>query len=330
MPNLPPSAQLFTLIMSYFVPRALNVVAELGIADGLSDEPKSAAELAVASGAQPDKLHRLLGLLAAHGVFEREGEDRFRHNEVSRLLRSDHPQSMRDFVLTVGGPARWRAAGELRHTVLTGETGIEKAFGMRLFDYNTANPADGELFNRAMRAKAQSDIAATLAAYDFAHAGTLVDVGGGSGHLLAAILAKRGGRGVLFDLPAVTEHVLADGAPPFEIVGGDFFTDPLPAGDTYLLMNILHDWADEESKTILAAVRQAARIGAKALVLEMLMPVDGAPHPARLLDALMMSITGGRERTQAEFSGLMAATGWRLDRVVPIQGQKVILEASAV
>lgn len=332
MNELPPSARLFTLSMSYLVPRALHVVAELGVADNLADEPWDAATLAAATGTGvlPDRLHRLMRLLAAHGVFEHVGKDRFRHNELSRLLRSDHPQSMRDFVINVGMPNRWQAAGQLKHTVLTGETGMRKVFGVELFEYNTQNPEVGAIFDRAMRAKAQRDIAGVLAAYDFAKSGLIVDVGGGVGHLLAAILSKTGGRGVLFDLPAVAERARVAGAQPFEIASGDFFADELPSGDTYLLMQVLHDWGDEEALKILAAVRAASPQGARLLVIEMLIPEGNAPHPARELDLLMMCVTGGRERTQVEFSTLMEATGWRFERVVPMAGPTVILEGIAV
>lgn len=321
---------LFTLSMSYLVPRALHVVAELGVADHLADEVGDVTAVAAATGALPDRLNRLLRLLAAHGVFEMIGEGRFRHNEVSLFLRSDHPASIRDFVIMLGMPARWQAAGQLKHAVLTGETGIRKVFGMDLFDYNTRNPEEGAVFDRAMRAKARSDIAAVLAAYDFSGAGVIVDVGGGSGHLLGAILARTGGHGVLFDLPSVAERVKVAGTPPFEVVGGDFFADPLPAGDTYLLMHVLHDWADEEAGKILAAVRRAARPGAKLLIVEMLVPDRSAPHPAFELDVLMMCVTGGRERTRSEFSALMKSSGWRLGNVIPMSGPTVIMEGTAL
>jgi hypothetical protein len=326
----PPQGSLFTLAMSFLVPRALHVVVQLGVADCLSDEPMDAAALAAATGtgALPDQLNRLLRLLAAHGVFEPSEKGHFAHNAASRLLRRDHPQSMRDFILMVGGEIRWRAVGELRHTVLTGETGMHKVTGMEVFDYNAANPDDGATFDRAMRAKAQNDIVATLAAYDFSNSGLIIDVGGGTGHLLAAIL-KAGGHGILFDLPAVADRLRGTGPHPFEIVGGDFFADPLPAGDTYLLMQVLHDWADQNARTILAAIRRAARPAARLLVIEMLVPAETAPHPALMLDTLMMIMNGGRERSRAEFSDLMATAGWRLDRVIPMGGPMVVLEAVA-
>lgn len=327
---LSPPLQLFTLAMSHLVPRALHVVAELGVADHLDDEAMDAVALAAATGTGPlpERLGRLLRLLAANGVFEATPDGRFRHSDLSRLLRSDHPQSMRDFVAMLGTPGRWRAVGELKHAVLTEESGMQGAFGMGAFEYNTHHPEEGALFDRAMRAKARADVAAVLGGYDFSNCELIVDVGGGSGHLLDAVLEKSGGRGVLFELPKVAERVAA-GLPRFEVAAGDFFADPLPPGDTYLLMQVLHDWADEEAREILSAARRAARPGAKLLLIEMLIPEGSTPHPARELDVLMMAVTGGRERTELEYADLMAAAGWRFERVVPLSGPGVILEGLA-
>ncbi|MGE0280144.1 MAG: methyltransferase [Rhizobiaceae bacterium] len=329
--SLPPAARLFTLSMAHVVPRALHVVTELGIADHLQDEALDCVALAAASdtGAQPDKLRRLMALLAAHGVFETADGSHFRHNDISRLLRADHPHSMRDFVLVQGRKSRWKAIGELKHTVLTGETGARKALGMEIFEWNAHDPEEGAIFDRAMRAKARGDVAATLEAYDFSGAGQIVDIGGGAGHLIDAISRKTGRRGILFDLPHVGDRLRGTEL-PFDVATGDFFADPLPAGDTYLLMHVLHDWNDDDARRILAAVRGAARPGCRLLVIEMLIPQESVPHPARELDLLMMSVTGGRERTQAEFAELTAACGWRFERPVPLSRPIVILEAIAV
>ena len=328
--SLPPTARLFTLAMAHVVPRALHVVAELDIAAHLDDEARDCVALAAASdtGAQPDKLRRLMLLLAAHGVFSTPDGRHFRHTEVSRLLRADHPQSMRDFVLVQGRMSRWKAIGELKHTVLTGETGVRKALGMEIFEWNAHDPEEGAIFDRAMRAKARGDVAATLEAYDFSNAGQVVDIGGGAGHLIDAISRQTGRRGILFDLPHVGER-LRRADLPFDVATGDFFSDPLPAGDTYLLMHVLHDWSDDDAQKILAAVRTTAPPGARLLVIEMLMPEESIPHPARELDLLMMSVTGGRERTQPEFAELMASSGWRFQRLIPMPRPIVILEASA-
>jgi ubiquinone/menaquinone biosynthesis C-methylase UbiE len=331
MQKPPPPIYLRTLPAFYVLARALHVVAELGVADHLGEEPRDAAALAVATGtgALPDRLHRLMRLLASQGVFEMSEEGRFHHNEESRLLRSDHPQSMRDYVVMLGMPAHWQAFAHLKHAVLTGETGFSRAFDAGVFEYFSQNPEEAAAFDRAMRSKAQSDIAAVLGTYDFSDAGTVVDVGGGGGHLLAAILERTGGPGILFDLPAVTERTRAAGVHQFEIAAGDFFADPLPQGDTYLLMHILHDWVDDEALKILAAIRRAARPGARVLVIEMPVPEGSTPHPAQMLDVIMMAITGGRERTQAEYANLMAASGWQFARLLATPGPMAILEGVA-
>lgn len=319
-----PSTRLFQLATSYLVSRALHVIAELGVADRLADETADIEELA--AGAIPDRLHRLLRLLAAHGVFELTDNGLFRHTELSRLLRRDHPLSMRDLILVLDGRGRWRAVAEMKHTVLTGETGMRRAFGSELFDYYGMNPDESADFDRAMRAKARADIAALLAAYDFSDAGTVVDVGGGSGHLLSAIVERTDGHGVIFELPSVASALRASRPTQFEIVAGDFFRDPLPSGDTYLLMNVLHDWDDAQAERILSAVRRAAQPGAKVLVIELPLPEHALPHPALSLDVLMMILTGGRERTISQYRALIAASGLRPSKVVPTAGPLSILQ----
>ncbi|TYR35638.1 hypothetical protein FY036_01855 [Mesorhizobium microcysteis] len=235
---------------------------------------------------------------------------------------------MRDFVALLGTPGRWGAVGELKHAVLTDESGMHGAFGMGVFEYHNHYPEEGALFDRAMLAKARADVAAVLAGYDFSDRELIVDVGGGSGHLLDAILKKSGGRGALFEMPRVAERVAA-GMPPFEVVAGDFFTDPLPPGDTYLLMQVVHDWADEEARKILSAARRAAWPGAKLLLIEVIIPENSAPHPAHALDVLMMAVTGGRERTESDYAALMAEADWRLQRVVTLEGRGAIIEGIA-
>jgi hypothetical protein len=167
-----------------------------------------------------------------------------------------------------------------------------------------------------MTAKAGADIAALIPAFDFTRYGVIADIGGGRGHVLeAALAAAPQARGILFDLPQVVAAV----APSTRIErrGGDFFRDPLPEADAYILGNVLHDWADEQAVAILRAVRRAAHERTELLVLELILPDGAQPHPAKVLDIVMLCVTGGRERTQGEYTSLLAAGGFRLDRVVP-------------
>lgn len=307
--------------------RALHVLAELGTADALGDEPRTAAELAADAGADPDAVGRLLRLLESHGIFASDDAGRWRHTEASRLLRSDHPMSLRDFARISGMPFCWAAVGALDHTVRSGEPGMSVLDPDGFWAYLEAHPDEGAIFQQAMVAKAHGDVAAVLATYDFSRHRRIADIGGGRGHLIAAVLAKHEDvSGVLFDLP----HVAAEVAPipRLNVVAGDFFTDPLPACDAYMLMNIIHDWDDKEAVAILAAVANAGRSsGATVLLVETVMPEGPEPHWAKTLDVVMLAITGGRERTLGEYDALLDAAGLELVTAIPTVTPFSIIEA---
>jgi hypothetical protein len=316
---------------AFSIARCLQVVAELGVADALGEVPLTAAELAAAVGANADALHRILRLLAATGVFEDRLGEGFAHNEISRALRSDHPQSARAVVRMVGGPPNWDAFRELGHTARTGEAGVDRVVPGGLWNFYAKNPEIGTIFNEAMTAKAHGDIAAILPVYDFSGFKTIADIAGGHGHLLRAILkATPTARGVLFDQPQVVAEARKLGEERIEFVNGNFFKDSPPPCDAYLLMNIIHDWADKESIAILGAVRRTAPPNARLLIVETILPETTGPHFAKALDVVMLAITGGRERTRAEYADLLARTGFRLDRVIPTSTPYSILEAVPV
>ncbi len=193
------------------------------------------------------------------------------------------------------------------------------------------NPAEAALFNEAMVDKASVVVPAVIQAYDFSPFATIVDVGGGRGHLLSAILERvPQASGVLFELP----HVIADAvhaAPDrLQLVAGDFFADPLPAADAYVLMEVLHDWGDEDAARILAAVRRAAAPGSRLLVVEVLVPDTPGPDHSKVLDIIMLAVTGGRERTREEYEQLLANAGFKLESVLPTQSTYLVVEATAV
>ena len=197
--------RLVEISAGYWLPRALHVVADLAIADALDQEPQSAADLAKGVGAEADALDRVLRLLASHGVFDlRDGK--YAHNVLSRALRSDHPQSMRAYVRLVGLPVFWKSWGALEQVVRSGKPAVSD-----IFAYFKEHPQETEIFNAGMRSKAQSAIPPVIAAYDFSIFGTIGDIGGGLGHLLAAVLKSAPkSRGVLFDQPHVAERVEVD------------------------------------------------------------------------------------------------------------------------
>jgi hypothetical protein len=320
------ATQVVQLATGYWFSRCLQVVAEIGVADALSDAPRPAADLAQAVGADPDSLHRVLRLLSSQGVFA-VAEGGYSHTPLSRMLRSDHPHSLRSYVRLVGSPLFWDSYAEIEYVIRTGQTGVSKIEPRGVFAYFNDHPAIVELFNDAMRGKAESAIGPVLAAYDFSGFRTVADIGGGLGHLLKAILRTAPQtRGILFDLP----HVVAQVAPAdrLELQGGDFFRGPLPPSDCYVLMEVLHDWSDAQCIAILRQVRAAALTHAKLLVVETVLPPDNRPHFAHHLDINMMVLTGGRERTPDEFARLFAESGFQRTRVIPTCGVYAIVEAA--
>jgi len=298
----------------HLLPRCLHVVAELGIADHLGDAPMTAEALATAAGLNADALHRVLRMLAVAGIFEPHG-DSWAHTDLSRTIRSDHPRSMRPYIRMVGGRRYWFAVGELPHALSTGRPVAEKFVPGGTWAYFRDHPETARAFDAAMEARASEEIAALLAAFDFTPYRVIADIGGGRGQILRAVLAAAPGtNGILFDLPGVVAGIAPQ--PRLSVHGGDFLTDPLPAADAYIVGHVLHNWPDEEAAAILRSIRRAAAPDAELLVLESILPDAPEPHPAFVSDLVQLTFTGGRERTRDEYERLLAAGGFRLQRIV--------------
>ncbi|CAN5335630.1 methyltransferase [soil metagenome] len=322
-----PFATLQQMAGGYCLPRCLHVVADLGVADALDETPRTATDLAASVDAHPEALGRVLRLLAAHGVFEMQDET-FRHSPASRLLRTDHPRSMRAFAQMFGLPIFWATFEGLEHSVRTGLPAAETAFPEGFWAYLAQHPEAGRVFNAAMGAKAYGAVAGILAAYDFSGFGLIGDIGGGSGHLLHAVLdAAPNAKGVLFELPHVIEEAAGVASERLTLQAGDFFRDALPTCDAYLLMEIIHDWADEEAVAILKAIRRAAPPHAKLLLIETIVPDDPGPDWSKMLDIHMLTLLGGRQRTRQEYEALLAHSGFLLQREIDTRAGISILEA---
>ena len=320
----PPHEPIWELAEAIVASRSLHVVAELGVADHVGDGPVPAGDLAVACGADPDALERVLRLLAAHGIFQ-AASGGYRHTNSSLLLRSDHPMSMRAFARLNGLPVFSATFAEMEYSVRTGSPALELVAPKGLWPYLQEHPEEGAVFEQAMTAKAHADVAAVLDAYDFSRHRRVADVGGGHAHLIEAILDKHHDvAGVLFELPHVADEVAP--SPRLEVISGDFFTDALPSCDAYLLMNILHDWDDEHASAILAAVAKSSAPGAAILVIETVMPEGPEHHWAKTLDVLMLAVTGGRERTEVEYRRLLGEAGIHLVRTLPTATPFSIIE----
>lgn len=321
-----PILSILQIAGGYCLSRCLHVVADLGVADALDSSPRTAADLAADVGANADALGRALRLLAAHGVFVTDGTS-FEHSPASRFLRSDHPHSLRAFARMFGLSIFWGTSGALDHTIGTGQPAAEKAYAGGFWAYLADKPDAGTIFNAAMAGKAHGQVAGVVAAYDFSGFNRIGDIGGGRGHLLRAILGSSPkATGVLFDLP----HVIAEAAPAerLTVQGGDFFKDALPNCNAYLVMEVIHDWGDEESVAILRAIRRAALPQAKLLLIEQIIPDNPGPDWTKTLDIHMLALFGGRQRTRQEYGSLLEKSGFSLERVIDTPTGVSILEAT--
>jgi hypothetical protein len=327
-----PFATLRGLHAGLLVGHCLLSVVNFGIADVLGDTPRTASELAAVSGANPDALDRTLRLLAGYGVFACAG-DRFAHTGASRLLRADHPQSYRDWLAMYGSPAYTELLGYLDYTLQTGAPAPTKVNPGGFFAFLQGSPDDARLFDDAMTSRSRIQVASVAATYDFPSDALIADIGGGTGHLLRAVLdATPAASGILFDQPSVIESAAIENAAAaasgrLSFQPGDFFTTPLPVADVYLLMDVLHDWEDEQAEAILAAVRAAAPPHARLLVMEFLLADVPGPDWSKVVDVIMLWFTGGRQRPRDQHERLLNKAGFRLGRVIPTTSGQSILEA---
>jgi hypothetical protein len=328
----PPQAVLHDLLTGFWRSQAVHAAAKLGLADLLKDGPRTADDLARATGTHGRTLYRLLRALASLGVFAENAAGAFELTPLADCLRSDAPLSQRSVAILIGEEF-YRAWGELLYSVRTGNTAFEHLYGKPLFAHLADNPQSARLFDEAMSGVHGAETAAMLEVYDFRPIGTLVDVGGGNGSTLAGILARDPMlHGVLFDRPDVVERARANlHALGMEhrclTVGGDFFQSVPVGGDAYLLRHVLHDWYDEQCLAILGNIRRAMLPRARVLIVESIIPPGNGRFAGKFMDLNMLVIPGGMERTEAEYRQLLAAAGFKLARVIPTRLETSIIEA---
>jgi hypothetical protein len=313
--------------------RAVETAAELGVADLVAEGPRSVGDLAEATGSHAPSLHRLLRALAAHGVFEELEGQRFAQTPRSATLTSTHPRSLRDVARMFGSEWEWRSWAAFPHSIRTGRPSVDAIYGMSLWQYfEDVDPAAAAVFDAAMTGGSSRLTPGIVTAYDFSALSTLVDVGGGRGHLLAAVLqANPRLRGVLFDQSATVAALHQDLRAPgmaerVEVVAGSFF-DRVPRGaDAYLVKFVLHNWDDESAGRILRRLREAVPTHGRLLVVERVLSRATDFAGTTLVDLVMLKNHAGRERTEDEFRALLAGAGFELTDVVPA-GPVCILEA---
>ena len=326
-----PRDELTALITGLRRTAALSVAAELGISDELATTPLTTDALAARVGADADTLRRLLRVLVALGVYTEDAEGRYANTDLGEVLRSDVPGSMRPLARTFQDPATWGAWGHLAHSVRTGENAFEALHGVDVWSYRRAHPMANAVFNATMAALTSRMAAAVADAYDFAGLSSVVDVGGGDGVLLEAILDRHEHlTGTVFDLPQALPTTPSPGASAsvvarWSAAPGDFF-EAVPSADVHLLKKVLHDWSDAQCVEILTTCRRSLRPGGVVLVVETVLDRPGRELDAALSDLNMLVMPGGRERTTDEFAALFAASGLRLARVIETPAEVVILE----
>lgn len=328
-----PRRALLRLVSGYQLSQALHVAARLDVGDRLAGGSRSSDDLAVETAVHADALYRLLRALAAAGVLRELDGRRFELTELGEGLRSDVSGSVHGWALMVGRPMHWNTWSSLIESIRTGDNTFRLVHGTDVWSYRAQRPEELTIFDGAMTSMTGVVDAAILDAYDFGRFGEIVDIAGGRGALLAAILAKHEGvRGVLFDQPDVVANAeplvgwLGDRC---RVVGGNFFESVPDGADAYLLKAILHDWEDEECITILRVIRRAMPDNGVVVVLERDLGRPNENAAAKLSDLNMLVNPGGRERNEEEYAALFRAAGLRYAGATPAAVGVTVFEAAA-
>jgi hypothetical protein len=329
-----PRQQLLQMITSYWASMAIHVAAKLKLADLVKDAPRTADDLAKLTGTNPQALYRLLRALSSVGIFTEDDMAHFRLTPMAECLLDVHG-SQRAVALMMGDE-HFRSWGDLLYSVQTGKPAFDHIYGKPVFDWLSEHPEEAKIFDAAMTGFHGPETQAMIDAYDYAGVNTLVDIGGGNGTVLAAVLKRNPAmKGILYDLPGVIERAkqnLADQglSSRVQTIAGSFFESAPLGGDAYQMRHIIHDWTDEQCHTILSHIRKVIPKTGKLLVIEMVVKPRNEPQVAKWLDLNMLAIPGGRERTEAEYRDMYAKAGFRLERVVATPTEVSVIEGRPV
>jgi SAM-dependent methyltransferase len=333
--QLPPQAAIMHVVAGYWLSRAVYLAARLKLADALGARATLAA-LAAATGTRPEELRRLMRALTSHGYFHEAEDGAFVQTPLSGALRSEGPASMRAIAEAELGHDHYEAWGKVESCLFEPGTAFERVYGMPIWRYYAAHPEMQALFGEAMSNLTAIANTGVLASYRFAPFKTAVDIGGGHGSFLAAVLdAQPGARGILFDVPEVIDNAdnstfVNERRDRIRTMKGDFLSEVPGGADLYLLKFILHDWDDDRAAAILANIRKVIAPEGRLIVVEIVLPAGNEPHVGPLIDLNMMVMTGGAERTEAQYGQLLALAGFRLERVVATKSPFSVIEASAI
>jgi orsellinic acid C2-O-methyltransferase len=322
---LTPGDRAYDLVNGFRASQIVHAAAELEIPDLVAERPQTAAELAVATSIDVSRLRRLLLALVGLGVLSEDDDGRFANTELGDLFRDGVPGSRRPLVRMLI-PESYRGWDHFMETLRTGITGQSLAHGVTLWELIARDPDFGARFNAGMAGNTLEMALFVAGAGSFQSASVVVDVGGGEGSLVAGVLrAHPHLSGVVYDiaggLAQTSQYLAAQGvADRCRIVEGDFF-ESVPAGDVYLLKDILHDWEDAKAAAILAVCRREMGPLSRVMIVERVMPSHVTAEPshknATITDLQMMVQLGGQERTMEQFAELFEASGMKLERITP-------------
>jgi hypothetical protein len=335
MPSVPPPFALLGIIQGSIVTQALYAAAKLGIAETLAGGPLAAGDIAEQVNADPEATYRLLRMLASHSIFAEREDGRFELTPMADALRGDAPMSMRRIALLMGHPIHWEDWSHLTESIQTGEPSMPKHRGMSAWDYFGSNPEYAGVFFDGMGNLSDLETEPVAAALDYSRFTKIVDVGGGRGNLLAAILRNTpGAEGVLFAPPVVEEAqalLKENGVADRCTIESGSFLESVPAGgDAYLLKHIIHDWPEPQAVEILKKVRAAIDPKGRLLLMENVLTEGNAPHSGKLVDLWLMLLVGGKERTAAEYTELLASAGFKLTEITETPAGIAIVEGEPV
>ncbi|MEP6977422.1 MAG: methyltransferase [Thermoleophilia bacterium] len=299
-----PEGRIWDLLRGALGTRALAIVADLSVADALAGGPRPVEELAREVGADAGTLHRLLRALASDGVFAEDEPGVFRNTEASDVLRQS---GWDDFAHLFGGA--WLQA--IERLDATGEPTFPRVFDTDFWSWLADHPEERAAFDRAMEQGKERRIE-RLAGLEWRGDETVVDIGGGNGANLVALLGRHPGlSGIVFDLPETVRDEEAFGD-RLSFVEGDFF-ESVPPGDVYVLSTILHDWDDERAAAVLHTIRAAAPPGARLVLIESVIQPGNEPDGSKWLDLLMLALFGGRERDEAQWRELLEGADFEIE-----------------
>jgi hypothetical protein len=331
-PHASPEEHLLQGLFGFMITKCLSAVAWHKVPDALKDGPMYYTDLAKATNTDQRALHRVMRMLSGIGYFAEVEPGKFGLTPASELIRSDHPQSLRDVAVMITAESHWQPWGRMEQILESGNSGAQLAFGVDLFTWfqKEDNVEQWEIFNAAMTSTSNGLGYLAAEVYDFSKFKHIVDIGGGHGHFLQHMLRSAPeAKGTLFDLPQVVEGAnLAEFEDRIQRVGGDFFEAVPESGDCYTMKLIIHDWSDDHCRKILGNIAKVMQPGGKVIIVETVMPESAHAHPAKFMDVNMLAMTeGGCERTEKEFAALLESAGLKLVAVHPTPGPASVIEA---